>query len=106
MDHALSAVAELRHRCHVSAALPEGFLLELQRDSAIRVHQLDAGESLTSRNSAERHESLVVLQGEVEVWRDDERAAIGDAGQQNRRMLPLDGKVIEVQAKSPRSCTL
>jgi len=94
-------VTNLQDHCQVFAELPERYLVELQKEGAIRGFQLDMGESLTFRRQADKHEALVILNGEVELWRDGECVADRGARELRCRMLPLDGHLMEVNARTP-----
>ena len=101
MVDAPTVVADLQDHCQVFAELPERYLVELQQEGAIRGYQLDEGESLTFRKLEDKHEALIVLNGEIEVTRDGVRVADGGGGELRCRMLPLEGALVEIRAKTP-----
>jgi rhodanese-related sulfurtransferase len=101
MSNTPANIAELQSKCHVFANLPERYLQELEAEGAVRTYHLDAGESLTLRPNAAKHEALMLLRGDANIRADGEVMSSSPAQDLHCRMIPLAGRSTEITARLP-----
>jgi len=101
MTHFFSPLTDLSRTCHVFSSLPERYLVELETEGAIRTYKLDEGDGLTLRTQEGQHEAIVLLNGKVEVRKDGEVAAYPSDEDLSCRLIPLEGRSMEIIASAP-----
>lgn len=88
-------------RCRLFSDLSERRLNELAEQGALRNNHLDEGDCLLVRVRPDKEESLVLLEGTVDIKVDGQGGDWPGADGGRCRALPLTGSSVEICARSP-----
>ena len=100
MNNDLTTNPDLQTGCNLFSHLSQRYLVELESQGAIRTCHLDDGDVLTLRVKPERHEALVLLNGDIEVKTDGNLLPLGAHEDRRCRAIPLTGRSVEIVART------
>jgi rhodanese-related sulfurtransferase len=91
----------LRASCRLFSDLSERYLIELESKGAVRTYRLDEGDRLTIRGRPDRHEAMLLLNGDIELREDGKVVPWGQDEERRCHAIPLAADSTEIVANSP-----